>query len=91
MDGLNEIRRSNSLIKEVRGRGLMIAIEFQQEAGLIQKELFKKGFILVKRPGHEVLRMGPALTINEKDINLFLDTLLEILLELRNQTQNKLL
>jgi acetylornithine/succinyldiaminopimelate/putrescine aminotransferase len=57
----------------------MIAIEFTRDAGLVQKELIKRGFIVAKRSGHEVLRIDPALTIKEKDIDAFICSLNEII------------
>lgn len=82
---LNGIKVTNSLIKEVRGRGLMIAIELTKHTELIRKELLRHGFIVVKRSGGEVLRMDPALTINEQDINLFLDTFKQIIQNLEHE------
>lgn len=79
MKGLEGLKRSDSILKEIRGRGLMIAIEFTRDAELIQKELIKKGFIVAKRSGHEVLRIDPALTIEEKDIDAFIRSLNEII------------
>ena len=66
-------------VKEIRGKGLMIAIEFTREAELVQKELIKRGFIVAKRSGHEVLRIDPALTIKEKDTDAFIHSLDEII------------
>ena len=60
----------------------MIAIEFTRDAGQVQKELVKRGFIVAKRSGHEVLRIDPALTIKEKDIDQFLFSLDEIITKL---------
>jgi len=57
----------------------MIAIEFTRDAELIQKELIKRGFIVAKRSGLEVLRIDPALTIKEKDVDLFMNSLNEII------------
>lgn len=79
MAGLDSMRKPGSILKEIRGRGLMIAIEFTRDAGLVQKELIKRGFIVAKRSGHEVLRIDPALTIKEKDINDFIYSLNEII------------
>jgi len=69
---LNDIKAAGSIIKAIRGRGLMIAIELSGQAELVCKELLSQGFILVKRAGVEVLRMDPALTIEEKDLDSFL-------------------
>ena len=83
MDGLNAIREKHGIIKEVRGRGLMIAVEFEKVAGkswadLVTAELLKKNIILVKRPGFEALRMDPALTIDHRDIEYFLTSMRSI-------------
>jgi len=79
MTRLESMKKPGSILKEIRGRGLMIAIEFTQDAELVQKELIKKGFIVAKRSGHEVLRIDPALTIKEKDIDGFIYSLNEII------------
>ncbi len=76
---LNKIREGNSIIKEIRGRGLMIAIELTNHAELVYNELLKQGFILAKRSSAEVLRMDPALTIEERDINSFLESFEKII------------
>ena len=82
---MNEIKEVNPLIKEIRCRGLMIAIELTKYADLIRKQLLKQGFILVKRSGVEVLRMDPALTINEQDIDSFLETFEQIIQDIENE------
>lgn len=85
MTGLVSMKKSGSILKEIRGRGLMIAIEFSRDAGLVQKELIKRGFIVAKRSGHEVLRIDPALTIKEKDIDDFMFSLDEIITSLNRR------
>jgi len=84
MTGLESMKKSGSILKEIRGRGLMIAIEFTRDAELVQKELIKRGFVVAKRSGHEVLRIDPALTIEEKDIDAFICSLDEIINCLNN-------
>jgi len=81
---LNEIKHTNPLIKEIRGRCLMIAIELTKKAGLVHRKLFERGFILSKRPGVEVLRIDPALTVKEKDIESFLENFKHIIQELND-------
>jgi len=81
---LNLLKNTFSSIKAVRGRGLMIAIELTERAELFRKELLNRGYILVKRSGVEVLRMDPALTIKEQDIESFLDTFEKILHKIDN-------
>lgn len=82
--GLNRIKNKYGIIKEVRGRGLMIAVEFEPElnnsvAEIVKERLVEKNIILVKRPGHEVLRIDPALTIEIKDVEYFLNCFEEII------------
>lgn len=82
MNRLDSMKKPGAILKEIRGRGLMIAIEFTGEAELVQKELIKRGFIVAKRSGHEVLRIDPALTIRETDIDAFIHSLDEIITHL---------
>ena len=81
---LKQLGKFYNIIKEVRGRGLMIAIELNNNhhnspAALIQKELLNKGFIITHRPGFNVLRIDPPLTIEEKDIESFINSLEQVL------------
>ena len=83
------IREKFGIIKEVRCRGLMIAIEFQKNekislAQCINEKLLEKNIILVKRPGHEVFRIDPALTIDMKDVEYFLNSLEDIIREVKS-------
>lgn len=77
MEGLEDVQALTNKIQEIRGRGLMVAIEMEDDAKatyttLVQKELLKKGFILAQRPGLNVLRIDPSLTIESEDIDNFL-------------------
>jgi acetylornithine aminotransferase len=85
MNGFDSLRKPDSVLKEIRGRGLMIALEFTRDAELVQKELVRRGFIVAKRSGHEVLRIDPALTVKEKDIDDFMFSLSEIITELKTK------
>jgi len=76
---LKIIQAKNPIIKNIRGRGLMMIIEFNTSAQEIYEELIKKGFIVAKRGNSEVLRIDPALTIEKEHIDSFLNTLSEIL------------
>ena len=83
------IKEKFGIIKEVRSRGLMIAIEFQKNkknslAQCINEMLLKKNIILVKRPGHEVFRIDPPLTIDMKDVEYFLNSLEDIIHEVKS-------
>lgn len=68
-------------IKEVRGIGLMIAVEFRKEEQLLMEatfqHLFKEGFIIGYKPALNLIRFYPPLTITREDINLLMDALRE--------------
>lgn len=55
------------IIKEIRGKGLMIGIETTVDATLIQKKALEKG-LLVLTAGKNVVRLLPPLTIEKVDI-----------------------
>ncbi|HEX8939061.1 MAG TPA: aminotransferase class III-fold pyridoxal phosphate-dependent enzyme [Candidatus Limnocylindrales bacterium] len=63
------VERYPSLVKDVRGRGLMIGVEFDSavHSDRVQWECFQRG-LLVLEAGHTVIRMSPALTVTEEDI-----------------------
>jgi acetylornithine aminotransferase len=77
--GLTNLISEKSIVKEVRGRGLMLVIEFKRNAQQVYEDLLKKGFIVAKRPNAEILRLDPALTIDKSLIDLFLKTFKEII------------
>ena len=67
-------------IKEVRGMGLMIGIDLAFNGKIVWEELLRRGFIC--NLSHDtVLRLLPALTIEEKQLDAFLFALENILQE----------
>ena len=67
------------VISEVRGKGLMLGVEFAEPiAKPLSKKLFEAGF-LVGTVGETVFRLVPPLIITEKEINLLTDKLAELL------------
>ena len=62
------------VVKEVRGEGLMLAVELKIPGKEIVKQLLQQGFIL--NCTHEnVLRMLPPFIITEKQIDKFMGAL----------------
>ena len=82
---LEEIRSENSVIKEIRCRGFMIGIELYKGADFIVDEMFNRGFLILKRPYAEVIRMDPALTIEEETLDLFAENFREIVQNIENK------
>lgn len=82
-DKLQDLCRENDHIKEVRGKGLMIALEFNgaddQPAAAIHDLLFKKGYIASLRRGQNTLRIDPPLNIDEAILDSFVGELVDIL------------
>ncbi|MCD6490392.1 MAG: aspartate aminotransferase family protein [Thermodesulfobacterium sp.] len=81
--GLKEkIERLNSLkpgiIKEVRGYGLLIGIEFNIPTNEIYKKLLERK-ILVTQPKPNIIRLSPPLIINYREIDFFIENLKEII------------
>ncbi len=62
---------NNPLIKEIRGRGLMIAMEFLPEAGGARQycEKMKELGILCKETHENVVRFAPPLVITEEQVD----------------------
>lgn len=68
---MNELKQMEG-IKEVRGKGLMIGLEFEFPIGELKNNLTTEHHLLVGTASNKnVIRLLPALTINEKEIELF--------------------
>lgn len=70
-DKLEKIARSFDFIKEVRGLGLLIGIEFEKDgpsAWDVCKELYCEG-IIAKDAKERVLRISPPLTISRGEVD----------------------
>jgi acetylornithine/N-succinyldiaminopimelate aminotransferase len=66
---LKELARRHDAVKEVRGRGLMIAVELRGLPALsVYAELLERGFAVGCKPAANLLRFYPPLTIDEQDI-----------------------
>jgi 4-aminobutyrate aminotransferase-like enzyme len=66
--GLAAIKSRTDQIVDLRSRGLMTAIELRDDdrasrTTRIHRALVRQGYILAQRPGLNVLRMDPILTI----------------------------
>lgn len=77
--GLEGIRARTGKIGAIRARGLMAAVELADASPVdfttrVQAHLLRAGFIVAQRPGLNVLRIDPPLTIGEPDIAGFLET-----------------
>ena len=80
-DGLEKIRRRTGKIRVIRARGLMIALEMADEPAAIDlhRRLARHGYVAARRPGLNVLRLDPSLTIEIAELQGFLEKLEQIL------------
>ncbi|MCG8579238.1 MAG: aminotransferase class III-fold pyridoxal phosphate-dependent enzyme [Bacteroidales bacterium] len=62
-------------IKEVRGVGLMVAIEKNENIALIRKELLLKNYIFTGVSGTCTMRLLPPMTLDESHIDYFISSL----------------
>jgi len=76
--GLAELKSRHKIIREVRGKGLMIGVELKFEVKDILMEGIKNGLLLLYS-GRNILRFLPPLVISEDDITKTLK-ILDILL-----------
>ena len=75
---LNELKSRYTAIKDIRGRGLIIGMELTIEGAGIVKECMDKG-LLINCTGGNVLRFVPPLVITEKDVDVAIDVLGEVI------------
>jgi len=78
-EGLKRLEKRYDIIKEARGRGLLLALEFHPHdritAAWLYQALFQRGFIVGYYEAGNILRFDPALTIDKEDIDRVLECL----------------
>ena len=79
LEGLKQI--SNPYIREVRGKGLMIGMEFYPEAGGARPycEKLKKRGLLCKETHDHIIRFAPPLIITKDQVEWALETISSVL------------
>jgi len=85
-EGLEDLRERHKIIREIRGKGLMIGIELKFEVRDILMEGIKKGVLLLYS-GRNIIRLLPPLVISEKDVAKVLETL-DLLLSAEEKRRN---
>ena len=80
LDGLSKIAEKKTIvpIKEVRGKGLLMAIEFKSDARHIV-ELFKDNGVLAKHTHSTTIRFAPPLIITKDQIDWALKIIEDVL------------
>ncbi|MFT8320854.1 MAG: ornithine--oxo-acid transaminase [Bacillus sp. (in: firmicutes)] len=67
----------NPVIKEVRGRGLFIGVELQEEARPYCEKLKDEG-LLCKETHHTVIRFAPPLTITKEELDWAIERIYKV-------------
>lgn len=65
---------NNKSVKEIRGKGLMIGVEFDFDTGKLVQKMMDNG-VLANSTSGNVLRMLPALNISYEDLGTVMDVL----------------
>lgn len=74
----NQLKDELNVIKDVRGCGFLIGIEVDEDPSLLITKCMERG-VLVNRAGTNVLRILPALNIQEEDLMKGLQVIEEVL------------
>jgi acetylornithine aminotransferase len=69
-------------VKEIRGKGLMIGVEFEEEIVEIRKKLLFEKKIFTGVSGKNVIRLLPPLNLKKENATIFIEKLKEVLHEL---------
>ncbi len=79
LEGLKRLEKKYPVVKDVRGRGALLGLEFEPHktlsAATVYHLLLEKGYLAGYQPEGNFLRFDPALTIGEEDISSLLDCL----------------
>jgi len=85
-DGLEQLKEKHKIIREIRGKGLMIGIELKYEVKDILMDGIEKGVLLLYS-GRNIIRLLPPLVISEEDVTKVLETL-DVLLSAEEKRKN---
>lgn len=84
---INKLKSIDS-IDNVRGKGLMIGFDVPEDIKDLRKKLLNDYFIFTGEAKPNVIRLLPALNITRKQVDEFLDTLNEVIAEMKGVEVN---
>lgn len=83
LERLKQLAEQRALVKEVRGRGMLLGIELHPRENFsvtaAYRALLDKGCIVGYYPAGNMLRLSPALTVDEQALAQFVECLNELL------------
>jgi acetylornithine/LysW-gamma-L-lysine aminotransferase len=74
MDGLEKLKEKHSIIRDVRGKGMMIGVEMKFEVKDILLDGIQEGVLLLYS-GRNILRFLPPLVMSESEVTKVLEVL----------------
>jgi len=80
LNGLRELQKKHAVVKDVRGRGLMVAMELDKPAKVVVEKCLERGAV-INCTQDTVLRFLPPLIVPVEDIDWLLEQLDQILKE----------
>ena len=83
MTGLGELQNKHKMIREVRGMGMMIGVEFRFDVLNILRGLIRKNIIALDA-GRNIVRFLPPLVITEEQIDTVIESLDQVISEEEN-------
>lgn len=81
VDRLHAVLDGRTIVREIRGLGLMVGIELREKAGRYLKALMDEHGVLALPAGSNVLRLLPPLIISEEELELGVQALAAVLPE----------
>ncbi len=79
LESLQEAIGSRTIVREIRGLGLMVAIELREKVGPYLKALMEEQGVIALPAGANVLRLLPPLIITEEEIAIGVDAIAAVL------------
>ncbi|MED1204048.1 acetylornithine transaminase [Heyndrickxia acidicola] len=83
---LEKLQSNSPNMKQVHGKGLIVGIDVEGEAGVITREALKE-HLLILTAGPSVVRILPPLTVDKTEIDLFIQKLKNTFKTLTEQTK----
>jgi 4-aminobutyrate aminotransferase-like enzyme len=83
IDGLNKLKSKYPFITDVRGRGLLAAIEFNQDISKSVMVACVENGLMVNNVKPNAVRIMPPLTISNKEIDAALSILDKVFAEIK--------
>jgi acetylornithine/N-succinyldiaminopimelate aminotransferase len=83
---LEELANNYDFIKEVRGQGLILGVEMMRPGSPVVNTMMEKGF-LINCTQEKVLRFIPPLIVKKEEIDLMVETLENVLDQLKENTK----